>query len=85
MPNPVTGTHSCKKYRCQTCGHVVWFRTNHWGECYSKCRVCGWKHPMQAGQVHVCQEPVPEDMGTPMPWKMVPLGEVADIRLGASE
>lgn len=34
---------------------------------------------MEMGQRHVCLEAVPEGMGVPEPWKMVKLGDIADI------
>jgi hypothetical protein len=79
MTKPTTGKYSQKRYQCTDCGYISLIGTNHWGECYPRCRNCGWKHPMQLGQVHICLEPVPDGYDTPTPWKMVRLGDVAEI------
>lgn len=81
-PKPTTGKYSQKMYKCQTCGHESLHGTNHWGEIYPRCRECGWKHPMEIGQVHICLEKPPEGMGIPQPWKMVKLGDVCEIVQG---
>lgn len=67
------GKYSYKPYQCDTCGQEKELGTNHWGECYPVCDVCGkqtiWK----------CLEPVPEGFTKPDPWNFVKLGDVADI------
>jgi hypothetical protein len=35
---------------------------------------------METGQRHICLEAVPEGMGVPAPWKMVKLGDIAEIK-----
>lgn len=75
---PTTGACSSKPYRCTHCGHERQVVTNHWGEIYSPCPACSWKRPGQA-TVSTCVEPVPEGYGVPEPWKIVKLGDVADI------
>ena len=76
----ITGMYSHKKYKCTSCGHVSLHGTNHYGEIYPKCRECGWKHPMEMGQRHICLEPIPVGWGTPAPWKMVKLGDICTIK-----
>ena len=66
-----TGKYTHKKYKCTSCGHESMIGTNHYGECYPRCINCGWKHPRELGQVHVCLEPLPEDWEAPEPWKLV--------------
>ncbi len=74
MPKlPTTGRISWKPYRCQECGTETERQTNHWGECYPWCDVCGTM------TVHECMEPTPKGMGRPAPWKLTTLGEVATI------
>lgn len=77
---PTTGQYSHKKYRCLSCGHISVQGTNHYGQIYPRCTKCGWKHPMEAGQVHECLEPVPEGMGIPEPWKIVQLQDICEIK-----
>lgn len=79
---PTTGRYSIKRYQCKRCGHESQEGTNHWGEIYSRCSNCSWKYPLEA-TVKVCLEPVPEGYGTPEPWKIVKLGDVAEIKPGA--
>lgn len=74
-----TGPVSHKLYKCKTCGDERSVATNHWGEFYERCPKCGWKHPMET-QVFECQEPLPEGYEKPEPWKIVKLGEIAEIR-----
>ena len=74
-----TGKITAKMYRCKSCGHESLHSTNHYGEIYPRCTACGWKHPMEMGQVHTCLEPLPEGMGVPEPWKMVKLGDIATV------
>lgn len=76
---PTTGPYSHKQYRCTSCGHVSSHGTNHWGEIYPRCSNCGWKHPMEMGQMHECLEPPPPGYGVPEPWKRVQLGDIAQI------
>lgn len=80
MSKPTTSKVSYKRYQCTACGHVSEMQTNHYGECYPRCRKCGWKRPMEMGQTHICLEPVPEGMDVPAPWKTVKLGDIAEIR-----
>lgn len=80
MGKPTTSRISYKKYKCTTCGHVSSIQTNHYGECYPRCKKCGWKHPFEMGQRHVCLEPVPKDMNVPKPWKMVKLGDIMEVK-----
>ena len=75
----ITGKVSCKKYKCTSCGAVSFESTNHYGEICPRCRECGWKHPMEMGQVHVCLEPLPVGWSTPAPWKMVKFGDICSI------
>lgn len=77
----VTSKYSMKKYRCKSCGFESMHGTNHYGEIYPKCRNCGWKRPFELSQVHECLESVPEGMGIPEPWKMVKLGDIAEIKM----
>ena len=70
---PTTGRYSGKPYKCVHCGKESKIGTNHWGECYPHCSTCN------AVTVHVCQEPVPEGMGTLEPWKIVKLKDICDI------
>jgi predicted RNA-binding Zn-ribbon protein involved in translation (DUF1610 family) len=76
---PTTSKYSVKQYKCTSCGHVSGHGTNHYGEIYPRCTACGWKHPMEMGQTHVCLEPVPEGMGIPAPWTKVTLGDICTI------
>lgn len=76
MKKPVTSTYSQKRYQCTACGHISYMGTNHYGDIYPRCRKCGWKRPMEMGQVHKCLEPVPENMDVPEPWKQIKLGDV---------
>lgn len=80
MSKPTTSKISYKRYQCTACGHVSEQQTNHYGDCYPPCRKCGWKRPMETGQRHICLEAVPEGMGVPAPWKMVKLGDIAEIK-----
>ncbi len=78
---PTTGKLSRKPYKCKECGHEKQIQTNHWGECYSlgnynTCPVCP---PFKRPTVWICQEPLPENMGVPEPWKTVGLGQIATI------
>jgi DNA-directed RNA polymerase subunit RPC12/RpoP len=79
MGKPTTGKYTQKKYKCTACGHEGLHGTNHYGDIYPRCTKCGWMRPMEMGQVHVCLEPVPEDMGVPEPWKTVKLGDICKI------
>lgn len=74
----VTGKVEVKRYRCCECGHEQQMSTNHYGEVYSRCPRCGWKHPGQSGR-HACVEPLPPGWTTPEPWKVVKIAEVATI------
>lgn len=73
-----TGKLTYKVYRCTHCGDESSECTNHYGEIYSSCKSCSWKRPMQA-TIKVCEEPVPEGMGVPEPWKIVKLRDVTEI------
>ena len=79
VDQPTTYKFTQKKYRCTECGHESMMGTNHWGECYPRCKKCGWKYPMQMGQVHECLEKPPKGYGIPEPWQMVKLGDVVEI------
>lgn len=79
MKKPTTSKISYKQYKCTACGYISLRQTNHYGECYPRCKKCGWKRPMETGQRHVCLEPVPEGMGVPEPWKIVKLGDICEI------
>ena len=69
-----TSKLSVKRYKCTgpDCGYERMGATNHYGEIYDRCPVCGWC-------CHTCLEPVPEGMGVPTPWKKVKLGDIAEI------
>jgi hypothetical protein len=56
-----------------SCGQEKEIGTNHWGECYPFCSVC------QRHTVWVCQEEMPEGYEKPEPWKLVKLGDIAEI------
>jgi hypothetical protein len=77
---PTTSKYSVKKYKCTSCGYISNHGTNHYGQIYPRCRECGWNHPMEIGQVHVCLESVPEGMGVPAPWKTVKLGDICSVK-----
>ena len=80
MNKPTTSKMSYKRYRCTACGHESEHQTNHYGQIYPRCTKCGWKRPMEMGQVHECLEPVPEGMGIPEPWTIVRLGDICDVK-----
>ncbi len=73
-----TGPYSQKLYRCTLCGHEAHQGTNHWGETYGACSNCSWKRPGQP-TVHECLVPCPEGYTKPTPWKVVRLGDIAEI------
>lgn len=79
MALPTTGKITTKPYRCTHCENVSQESTNHYGKIYSRCTACSWKRPGQA-TVKECLEPVPEGMGVPADWKIVRLGDIAEIR-----
>jgi len=68
-----TGSYSYKPYKCKECGQEKELGTNHWGECYPVCDVCGKQ------TVWECLDPLPEGYTKPDPWKFVKLGDIADI------
>jgi len=71
-----------KPYRCTRCGHIQSIQTNHYGECYSPCKECSWKHPGEPS-VMECAVPLeerPEDAWMPEPWKIAKLGDLAEIK-----
>ncbi len=76
-PLQTTGAITAKRYKCVDCGHEHTASTNHYGEIYIRCTKCSWK-PGQ-GMRHECLEPLPEGWGRPEPWKLVKLGDVAEI------
>jgi hypothetical protein len=78
----MTGKYSHKLYQCSNCQHKHLVGTNHWGETYGRCPNCAWKTP---GQIfpQICLEPIPDGYTTPPAWKIVKLGDVADIRQGS--
>lgn len=71
---PTTGKYSRKPYRCTGCGTEENHGTNHWGDIYPHCRKCG------SVTVWNCLEPLPEGYDTPPKWKIVKLGDIADIQ-----
>ena len=75
----ITGKISSKRYRCSECGHESNHSTNHYGQFYDRCPSCSWKSPMSPIKVFECLEPLPEGWGKPEPWKMVKLGDIAEI------
>lgn len=74
MSKPTTGKYSHKPYKCTGCGTEKSQGTNHWGAIYPYCRRCC------KITVWECLEPVPEGYGVPEPWKIVKLGDIADIK-----
>lgn len=76
----ITGKVEPKKYQCTCCGHESIRSTNHYGEIYIRCSKCSWKSPMEPIKVHECLESLPEGWSKPKPWKLVKLGDVADIK-----
>ena len=82
MPKPTTGKYSYKKYRCTRCGREEIHGTNHWGQTYSSCSGCSWKNPMEPIVTWECLEPCPETHDKPEPWKIVKLGDIAEIVQG---
>jgi hypothetical protein len=81
---PTTGKYCEKRYKCKECGHEKMIGTNHFGECYSlgNYNACPQCPPFKRPTTWVCAEPLPEGMGTPEPWKMVKLGDIAEIVKG---
>jgi len=79
MPKSTIGKYTHKPYRCTECKNEREIGTNHWGECYPVCPVC------RKQTVHECLEPLPEGMAKPEPWKMVKLGDVAEIKVVKSK
>lgn len=87
----ITGKYSTKPYKCTGCGQEVEIGTNHWGEVYPNCYVCGkptvWK----------CLESMPKGYSEPPRWqtamlidllapkKEVKLKEVAKIMKKSKE
>ena len=76
----ITGQYSQKNYRCKDCGFTRLEGTNHYGDIYSRCPECSWK--VGQGLVSECVDPLPEGWGTPEPWKLVKLGDIAEIQGG---
>ena len=74
-----TGKYSVKLYKCTRCGLEQKHGTNHWGEIYPTCRGCSWKNPRQPQVTMECLEAMPDGYSKPEPWKMVKLGDVAEI------
>jgi len=62
-----------KRYKCTKCGNITWESTNHYGKIYDVCRKCG-----NIGQV--CMDKLPKGWGRPPEWKVVRLGDVAEIK-----
>lgn len=75
----VIGKVTSKPYKCSGCGHVEAHSTNHYGSIYIRCRKCSWKSPMNSIKVFTCEEPLPEGWEKPEEWKIVSLGEVAEV------
>jgi DNA-directed RNA polymerase subunit RPC12/RpoP len=69
----ITGRMTNKRYKCSRCGHESMRTTNHYGSIYPECRVCNLV------TVHKCLDPVPEGWGIPEEWKIVKLGDIAEI------
>lgn len=79
-----TGKYSHKQYKCRRCGSIESVGTNHWGEIYSRCKNCNWKHPMDGNPTWDCLEPMPDGYDKPEPWKKVKLGDLIETK-GANE
>lgn len=78
------GKYSYKQYKCRRCGSIESVGTNHWGEIYSPCKNCNWKHPMDGNPTWDCLEPMPDGYDKPEPWKKVKLGDLIETK-GANE
>ena len=74
MPHPTTGKYSHKPYRCTQCGREESHGTNHWGSIYPYCTTC------ITTTVWECLEAVPEGYSIPEEWKLVKLGDIAEIK-----
>lgn len=75
---PTASKISSKPYQCRDCGHTEQHSTNHFGAIYIRCRKCGWKNFMSI-QVFDCLDECPEHMQKPEEWKIVKLGDIAEI------
>lgn len=80
-----TGKVTYKLYRCAHCETEHKVSTNHFGEVYSRCPNpnCVSRRPVvnatHKPPRHVCLEPLPEGWDRPTPWKIVRLGDIADV------
>jgi hypothetical protein len=77
---PTISKYKEKPYKCQKCGYEKQIGTNHFGECYSlgnynRCPKC----PPMDITTWECQEPCPDNMQKPAPWKTVKLGNICEI------
>ena len=77
-----TGKHSQKMYRCNRCGKRSLHETNHWGNIYSSCNDCSWKHPLQSQATHQCLEHCPDTHIPPVKWSMVSFGVMENVPVG---
>ena len=77
---PTTGPYSQKRYRCDRCGLEQTHGSNHWGEIYPACRGCSGRNPLSPQAAMTCLEPMPEGYDRPMPWRMVKLSEVVEVK-----
>ena len=73
---PTTGPVTTKPYMCNKCGNLTHISTNHWGEVYSRCGNCSWKHPMETDS-HTCVEELPKGYALPNKWNRVLLSDIA--------
>ena len=64
-----------KKYRCSACGRKEIRETNHYGSVYPYCKDCG------NITIFKIDEDIPEGARVPEEWKIVKLGDVADIKM----
>jgi DNA-directed RNA polymerase subunit RPC12/RpoP len=76
------GKVTMKRYRCRGCGRESMRSTNNYGDIYITCNTCSWKTPPELISTYECLEPLPEDWERPEPWKVVKLGDIADIVKG---
>ena len=68
-----TGKYSIKKYKCRSCGTKKETGTNHWGSIYPYCNNCN------SLSIWDCLDKMPEGYKKPEEWKIVRLGDVAEI------
>ena len=75
MGLPTTGPYKIKPYRCRDCGVEREIGTNHWGDCYPFCNLCGHITSWE------CLEEIPIGFAKPVPWQRVRLGDIADVKI----